>query len=267
VVAGDVDELFTVAPEEFVAARNALAKSLRAGGQKDAAAEIAALRRPTVSDWALNVAAHRHADDVATLLGAAADLRRIQAGAIEGRGGDLRGALGAMRAAATAVHRRADDILAGAGRDRSAQAAAITGRLAEVAANEAVAEQLRAGRLGTAPVGDADPFAGLEPAPVVGRATKQPARPSKASRAATKAEPEPEPAPPRPDPAVRRRLEKAASEARRALSAADAALAKAEARLAEAQAARAAAAARRDEARTAATDAEEAVARHERGER
>ena len=107
-MAADVDELFTVAPEEFVATRNALVKALRTAGQKDEAAEVASLRRPSPSDWALNVAAHRHADDVSALLDAAADLRRIQAGAIEGRGGDVRGALAAMRSASTAVHRRAD---------------------------------------------------------------------------------------------------------------------------------------------------------------
>jgi hypothetical protein len=265
VVAGDVDDLFTAAPEEFVAARNALAKSLRASGQKEAAAEIAGLRRPTVSDWALNVVAHRHPDAVAALLDAAAELRRIQAGAIEGRGGDVRGALGTMRAAATAVHRQADDVLAGAGRDRGAQAAAITGRLAEVAANEEIAEQLRAGRLGTAPVGDADPFAGLEPGPLAPRATKKPAGATKATKPA-RAEPDEEPTRPRPDPAERRRLERAAAEARRAQSAAEAALAKAQARLEEAHEAQAAAESRRDEARAAVAEAEAAVARHERGD-
>jgi hypothetical protein len=260
-VADDVDELFTVAPEEFVATRNALAKSQRAAGQKDAAAEVAALRRPSPSDWALNVVAHRHPADVAKLLDAAADLRRIQGGAIEGRGGDVRGALTAMRTAATAVHRRADEVLAGAGRDRSPQAAAITGRLAEVAANEAVAEQLRAGRLGTAPVDDADPFAGLEPAHLAPR-SKAKAEPKRAAQVATEAEPR---RAPRPDPAERRRLEKAATDARRALTAAEAAVAKAEARLADAKEAVAAATARRDEAQADVDDAEDALSRHEGG--
>lgn len=233
-MAADIDELFTVAPEEFVAKRNALAKELRAGGGKDEAAAVAALRRPTVSDWALNVVAHRHPDAVATLVDAAAALRRIQAGAIEGRGGDVRSALTDMRAASTAVQRLADEVLAEAGRDRGPQAAGLTSRLAEVAANEAVADQLRAGRLGTAPVEDADPFAGLEPADLAPRPAKKPA--PKAAHAPKKVEPE-EPPPPKPDLARRRRLEKAATDARKALSAAEAALAKAQARVDEAQAA------------------------------
>jgi len=181
-----------------------------------------------VSDWALNVVAHQHGGEVAALIDAAADLRRVQAGAIEGRGGDLRSALNGMRAAATAVQRRADEVLTAAGRDRGAQVAAITSRLSEVAANEAVAEQLRAGRLGTAPVEAADPFAGLEPAAV-------PPRPAKKPKATKRVEPVEAPPPPRPDPAVRRRLEKAAADARRAVDAAEAALAKAQADLERAE--------------------------------
>ncbi len=44
-----VDPLYAGRPEEFVAARNALAKALRASGDKAAAAEVAKLRRPTAS--------------------------------------------------------------------------------------------------------------------------------------------------------------------------------------------------------------------------
>src|SRR4051794_33762768 len=51
----EVDSLLTVPPDEFVAARNALAKSLRAAGRKQEAAAVAALRRPTAVDWALNM--------------------------------------------------------------------------------------------------------------------------------------------------------------------------------------------------------------------
>ncbi|HEY1281086.1 MAG TPA: hypothetical protein VGF22_15525 [Acidimicrobiales bacterium] len=261
-MAADVDELFTVAPEEFVATRNALVKALRAAGQKDEAAQVANLRRPSPSDWALNVTAHRHPDDVSALLDAAADLRRVQAGAIEGRGGDLRGALAAMRTASTAVHRRADEVLADAGRDRSTQAAAITSRLAEVATNEAAGEQLRAGRLGTAPVDDADPFAGLEPAAVAPRSKPEAKR---RARPTTERDSEPEPAParPRPDPAERRRRQKAVADAHRAVAAADTAVTKAESRVADAQRDLDAATARRGDAQAALEEAEAALARHD----
>jgi hypothetical protein len=257
-VADDVDELFVVAPEDFVAARNALAKSLRTAGQRDVAAQVAGLRRPTVADWALNVAAHEHSDVATKLIDAAARLREIQSGAIEGRGGDVRGAITAMRTASGAVHRLADEVLSRAGRDRAAQAAAISARLGEIAANPGVAEQLRAGRLGSAAVDEVDPFSGLEPAPVSKREKPAKAAPKPASRE------------PRPDPAVRRTLEKTANDARRGLAAATKVVERAEARVEAARAALSSAEDQLEEARREEADAssevgtaDEALARHD----
>jgi hypothetical protein len=257
-VADDVDELFVVAPEDFVAARNALAKSLRASGQRDVATQVAGLRRPTVADWALNVGAHEHPDVATKLIDAAARLREIQSGAIEGRGGDVRGAITDMRSASGAVHRLADEVLSRAGRDRAAQAAAISARLGEIAANPGVAEQLRAGRLGSAAVDEVDPFSGLEPAPVPKR------------EKAAKPAPKPAPKEPRPDPAVRRTLEKAANDAHRALAAATKAVERAEARVEAARTALSAAVEQLDESRRQEADAasdveaaDEALAHHD----
>ena len=50
----DPDDLYGVAPEEFVAARNAMAKRLRSAGQRDEATIVAKLRRPPQSAWAVN---------------------------------------------------------------------------------------------------------------------------------------------------------------------------------------------------------------------
>jgi hypothetical protein len=258
-VAGDVDELFTVAPEDFVAARNALAKSLKAAGERDEAARVAALRRPSVSDWALNVVAHEHDDAVRELLAAADRLREIQGRAIEGRGGDVRGALTTLRSASGAVHRLADEVLARAGRDRGVQAAAITSRLGEVAANAGIAAQLAEGRLGAAAVDDIDPFAGLEPAPAPKRATTERAR-AKEPAAQRQPAPAKEPELPKPDPTARRRLEKAAAEARRVHTVASAAVEKAEARLAAARATVAAAEDHLERARAELDDATRRVA-------
>ena len=49
-----VDALYAVRPEEFVAARAALVKELKADGQKAEAAQVAKRRRPSVVAWALN---------------------------------------------------------------------------------------------------------------------------------------------------------------------------------------------------------------------
>jgi hypothetical protein len=49
-----VTELYAVAPADFVARRTALAKAARAAGDREAAQEITALRKPTVSADAVN---------------------------------------------------------------------------------------------------------------------------------------------------------------------------------------------------------------------
>jgi len=64
----DVDALFQEDPKTFVAARDRLAKELRARGQRDDAAAVRALRRPSVSAWALNQVARRDASTIERLL-------------------------------------------------------------------------------------------------------------------------------------------------------------------------------------------------------
>jgi hypothetical protein len=49
-----VVELYGLPPEQFVAARNQLAKTARDGGAEPAAAAIVALRKPTVAAWLAN---------------------------------------------------------------------------------------------------------------------------------------------------------------------------------------------------------------------
>ncbi|MEV0287942.1 hypothetical protein AB0H36_27830 [Kribbella sp. NPDC050820] len=49
-----VVELYGLAPEQFIAARNGLAKAVRASGDEQTAAAIMALRKPTVSAWLAN---------------------------------------------------------------------------------------------------------------------------------------------------------------------------------------------------------------------
>jgi hypothetical protein len=77
-VAG-VDDLYALDPTEFTAARDRLAAELRTGGDKAAAAEVKALRRPTVTAWALNQLARRHRDELQALLAASAEVAQAQA--------------------------------------------------------------------------------------------------------------------------------------------------------------------------------------------
>lgn len=150
-----------------------MAKALRGEKRRDEAAAIAGLRRPGWDDWALNVAASEHADDVAAFSEAAAAVRDAQAAAIEGRGGpDVRAALRELRDQSAGLVRLAGEVLGRVGR-AAPSGAELTARLAEVAAAETAIDQLRAGVLGSADTTGDDLFAGLQPA----------ARPAKAPAA------------------------------------------------------------------------------------
>jgi len=68
-----LDRLYAASPDRFTAERDALAKSLRAT-DKAAAAAVKALRRPTVTAWALNQVARDQAGDLSALFDADAEL-------------------------------------------------------------------------------------------------------------------------------------------------------------------------------------------------
>jgi hypothetical protein len=159
-----VDDLFVVPPEEFVAARNALVKQLRAGGDRERAAEVAALRRPSVPDWALNVVAHGQGAELGPFFEAAQESREAQRAAASGREGvDLRGALQGLRGASEAVVKAALNAVKGAGKATGALSAPVSTRLQEVAASAGLSDQLRQGRLGTGGAEADDLFDGVEP--------------------------------------------------------------------------------------------------------
>jgi hypothetical protein len=260
--------LYGVAPEEFVASRDAVVKELRAAKDRSTAAEVAKLRRPNLPDWALNSVALEHPGTVHDLLDAAARVRDAQRAAIEGRdGGDIRRALADLRTHSQQIISLADDALAASGRAPGSQLGPLTTRLAEVAANPTAAEQLRGAHLGSEELVADDLFAGLTtpPRPADGGddRTKR-SRP----RARKQAAPADAPAPARADPAARRRLERSAAAARRASTSAEAALAKASTRLAAAERAAADAEAALAEAETALAEAQaELAAAEERRQR
>lgn len=72
------DELYALAPGDFIGARNARAKELR--DDKRLAARIKALRKASVAAWVVNLLVRREADQVARLLKVGAALRRAQEG-------------------------------------------------------------------------------------------------------------------------------------------------------------------------------------------
>lgn len=67
--------LFALPPSEFTAARAAEAAAVKRVGDAALAREIAGLRRPTVSAWAVNRLAREHPDEPAELLSVGQELR------------------------------------------------------------------------------------------------------------------------------------------------------------------------------------------------
>jgi hypothetical protein len=64
----ELDRLYGAPLGDFVTVRNELARELRAEGRKDAADEVAALKKPAVAVWVVNQLARRHRRDVDLLL-------------------------------------------------------------------------------------------------------------------------------------------------------------------------------------------------------
>ena len=73
------DELYAGLPSDFTAARDAAVRTARTAGEKDLAAAIAKLRKPTSGAWLGNVLAHHHADEVVRLVALGAEMRQAQA--------------------------------------------------------------------------------------------------------------------------------------------------------------------------------------------
>jgi hypothetical protein len=112
----DRGALADVPPEEFIAARDELAKQLKADGKAAEAAEVKKLRKPTVTQWIADQVC-RHSEAVDALRAASAAVAEAQEAAIVSGDRDaLRDATAARRAAVDAVGRAVDDALARHGR-------------------------------------------------------------------------------------------------------------------------------------------------------
>ncbi|MEN3339467.1 MAG: hypothetical protein V7647_3143 [Acidobacteriota bacterium] len=83
----EIDRLYQLPPDEFTAARNALAKTAGAN-----AAEVKRLAKPPIAAWAVNQIYWRHRDVYEALVSAAKELRQTHKAILAGRAGDLRAA-------------------------------------------------------------------------------------------------------------------------------------------------------------------------------
>ncbi len=88
--------LYGLPLDRFTAERDALAKRLRAAGEREAAADVRKLRKPTVPAWAVNQAARADAKAAKALVAAGERLASAQEAMLSGSpSGDLREAVAA----------------------------------------------------------------------------------------------------------------------------------------------------------------------------
>src|SRR5262245_18587450 len=108
-----IDALYDRPLEEFVAARNALAKELGKEGAKDKAAEVKLLAKPSISAFALNQLVRKHGEAVNAFLRASDRLARAQLRAMSGAGNDqdFKNATAEQRAALDELLELAEPIL------------------------------------------------------------------------------------------------------------------------------------------------------------
>ena len=182
-MADPVDELagrlYSLPLEDFTRERDAAARELRKAKERDAAAVVAKLPKPTQAAWAANVLAREHRDLVDDLLATGDALREAQEAAVAGKGAEaLREAAADERAAVDALMAVAKDLKPGGRKASKATLEKLRTTLEAVATHDDVRTALEAGRV----VEDAEGggawglLAGGDAAPPKPRAAKPRAR-------------------------------------------------------------------------------------------
>lgn len=178
-----VAALFAGPLDEFVTGRDALVRALRAAGRTNETAGVKALRKPKAVARALNAAAMADPGAVDDLAAAVDAVSGAQSG-----GGDVRGALAALRDAERAVTDAA--VAAVADEDRPPDASTLGAAVRAVLADPDALAALSAVRLVDVPAGGGLGLAGLggapaPPAPERARAERPPARARRATAEST----------------------------------------------------------------------------------
>jgi hypothetical protein len=109
-----VAELLAGPLTEFTDRRNTKAKELKTAGQRELAAEVAALKKPPVAVWAVNQLARRNKPVLERLRRAGEDVVGAQSGAVAGRKNaalELRSASDALQRELEAAVREAGNVL------------------------------------------------------------------------------------------------------------------------------------------------------------
>jgi hypothetical protein len=120
---GEIERLYGLPLDQFTPARDELARTLRKDGEREASAEIKALRKPNLPAWALNQAQRRDPERVAELLRAGAELRNAQQRVVAG------GERGELREAAAEERRLVDELVARAEHELAASGHTVNASL------------------------------------------------------------------------------------------------------------------------------------------
>jgi hypothetical protein len=138
----DAEELYRLPPEDFTAARDAAAKQAKADGDKEAAAALKALRKPSVSAHLVNLLAAHDGELLDSLLALGPALAQAQA---QGQGDALRTLSAQRRELVQAVTSRAVEL--GQRAITAAVREEVAATLEAALADPASAEAVRSGRL------------------------------------------------------------------------------------------------------------------------
>jgi hypothetical protein len=167
-VADVADRLYGLPLEEFTRERDAAAKALRREKERDAAAEVGRLPKPSAGGWAVNVLAREQPELRDELLAAGDAVREVQESALAGTAdrADMRAATARQRAAVDALLDAAAGLRPGGKALSSAALDKLRQTLQAAAGDEGIRQAIAAGRL----VREADgagawPFDAPPPAP------------------------------------------------------------------------------------------------------
>jgi hypothetical protein len=139
------DELYGLPPDEFVAARNLRAKEARSAGDRETAAAISRLAKPTRVAWLTNQLVRRRRDEVQPLLDLGAGLREATASL---SGEDLRRLTRQQHQLVHALVQQAKSLAAELGQPASDDVAdGVDATLRAALADDALAAELSAARL------------------------------------------------------------------------------------------------------------------------
>jgi hypothetical protein len=118
----DVDDLYGLALDRFIPERASLARKLRSEGEREQAATVGALRKPSVAAWAVNQLTRTQRRAIDELFAAGDALRGVQAGVLAGSADarDLRSAGARERDAVDALVATARGLLSSGGHELSA---------------------------------------------------------------------------------------------------------------------------------------------------